>query len=84
MPGGSRGAMGNEGEIGHVVTNGTYTWALMAASMRALMTREEARGLRSCETMALKVLKGLEAEVGLGTRQVERHQNLSHVALQSR
>jgi len=57
------------------VTNGTYTWALMAVSMRALVTREEARDLRLCETIVLKVLKGLEAEVGLGTRQVECHQN---------
>jgi hypothetical protein len=57
--------------------------ALMAISMRALMTREEARDLRLCGTMGLKVLKGLAAEVGLGTRQVECRQNLSHVALQS-
>jgi len=73
--------MRNGGEVGHEVTNGTYTWALMAVSMRALTTREEARDSRLCETMALKVLKGPEAEVGLGTRQVECHQNLSHVAL---
>jgi hypothetical protein len=50
------------------------------------MIREEARDLRLCEAMTLtrKVLKGLEVEMGLGTRQVECHQNLSHVALQSR
>ena len=73
--------MGNGGEVGHEVTRGsTYTWAWMAAWMRVLMI-EEARDLRLCETMGLKVLKGLEAEVELGTRQVERHQNLSRVAL---
>lgn len=62
--------------------NGTYTWALMGASMTH--DSEELRDLRLCETMGPEVIKGLEVGVRLGTQEVEWHGILSRVVLQPR